>query len=75
MFEFIRAGRRRRCYAPREPCRPEPLTLPSDHPCQDCPVLSREVGIPFCFLPHCRRELFLIEEESAHAKTPEEPTP
>ena len=59
-YDIIRAGRWR--YAPREPCYPEPLEIPEGHPCEGCPVLSREAGIPYCFLPKCRRELFLTEE-------------
>lgn len=74
MFDTIRAGRWR--YAPREVFYPEPVTLPEDHPCLGCPVLSLEAGKPYCFLPKCRRELFVSEEgEPFYDENPEAATP
>ena len=72
MFDIIRAGRWR--YAPREVFHPEPVTLPEDHPCQGCPVLSLEAGKPYCFLPKCRRELFCSAEQNKVFNHPHAPS-
>ena len=43
----------------REPHdRPQPITLPTDHPCNGCIVLRMDSGVPYCFLPHCNRNIF-----------------
>jgi len=60
------AGRRRR--APATPDKPPEVTVPEEeHPCCGCPVHNPD--IPFCFLPKCRKELFVNSEKG---ETPHE---
>jgi len=42
--------------------RPQPITLPTDHPCNGCIVLRMDSGVPYCFLPHCNRDIFRQSE-------------
>ena len=50
------AGRRRRApvITPDEP--PEVTTPETPHPCDGCPMRDRSTGVPYCFLPVCRRD-------------------
>ncbi len=56
-------------YGVRDPTpRLEPLAtashprLPKDDPCHGCKLLEWDIGVPYCFLPRCDREIFKLEE-------------
>jgi len=39
-------------------CEPDTTTLPTEHPCNNCKILNMHSGVPYCFLPHCNRDIF-----------------